>query len=463
MKRIKLEITSLSPLAIAGKKPGSVSEAEDHIPGSVIRGAIASHILQLSNLQLSNQQTPRIAEQNFTTGGGDFEALFLGDEPAIFQNAYPAVAKMADESNSTKKKSDLISQVVTDEVMVLPATAVSSKTNAGFKPKGNGVFDTLIDRFCADAYNYPYDPSDPKSLKDKTDARVEPFGGFYSKTNDSDSEIEYKYRSHSTTTRFLTRVGINRRRATSEDDILYSIEVFNESFVENPQAGFKNWRPVVYRSSIIVKDAELAKSLENFINQNYRLFRLGGATSRGLGKVTIKAEIEDASANVEARITELKNKLQERWKLWSVFGTPEKNLLENRTYFTLNLQADAILAENWRRTTVISPQMLCQAVELDNEFSQLSKEEQENFLKLEVAYSSYNYRSGWNAAWGLMKDIELVTNRGAVYLFSTKQPDFWMDKLKELELKGIGDRTSEGFGNVQICNPFHLIMREEAV
>ncbi|MBW4634702.1 MAG: CRISPR-associated RAMP protein Csx10 [Iphinoe sp. HA4291-MV1] len=459
MKLIKLKITTLSPLAIAAKKAGSVSEAEDHIPGSVIRGAIASQILQLSN-----QETPRIAEQNLATGGGDFEALFLSDEPAIFQNAYPAVAKMADEFNFTQKKPDLISEVVTDEVMVLPATAVSSKTNPGFKPKYNGVFDTLIDRFCADAYNFPYDPSDPKSLEDKTDARVEPFGGFYSKTNKkiNDSEIKYKYRSHSTSTRFLTRVGINRRRATSEDDILYSLEVFNESFLENPQAVFKNWRPVVYRSSVLVKDAKLAKSLENFINQKFHLFRLGGATSRGLGKVEIKAEIEDASADVEARIAEFQNKLQERWKLWSVFGKPEKNLLE-RTYFTLDLQADAILTENWRRTTVISPQMLCQAVELDDEFSQLRKEEQEDFLKLEVAYSSYNYRSGWNAAWGLMKDIELVTNRGAVYLFSTNQRDLWMDKLKQLEWKGVGDRTCEGFGQIQICNPFHRVMREEAV
>jgi CRISPR-associated protein Csx10 len=99
---------------------------------------------------------------------------------------------------------------------------------------GNGVFDTLIDRFCAEAYNYPFDPSDPKSLEDKTDARVEPYGGFYSKTDDS--TVLHKYRSHSVSTRFLTRVGINRRRATSEDDILYSIEVLNESFVKNPKA-----------------------------------------------------------------------------------------------------------------------------------------------------------------------------------------------------------------------------------
>lgn len=318
MNRIKLKITALSPLAIAAKKPGSISEAEDHIPGSVIRGAIASQILQLSN-----KQTPGISEQNLATGGGEFEALFLSDEPAIFQNAYPAIAKIADES-----------KFVEEEVMVLPATAVSSKTDSGFKPKANGVFDTLIDRFCADAYNYPFDPSDPKSLKEKTDARVEPYNGFYSCKDG-------KYRSHSVTTRFLTRVGINRQRATSQDDILYSIEVLNESFVKNSQG--HNWHPVVYRSAIIVNNENLAKSLTNFINDNSQIFRLGGATSRGLGKVKIEAEIDDVVINIETKITEFNEQLKQRWQLWSVFGEAENNLLEDRKYFTIDLQSDAIL------------------------------------------------------------------------------------------------------------------------
>lgn len=438
MQRIKLTITALSPLAIATKKPGSVSEAEEYIPGSVIRGALASQILQLSGIK-----EPGIEKQDLTTDGGDFQALFLGEESAIFHNAYPAVAKTED-----------ISSIVTDDIIVLPATAVSSKTKPGFKlKKGNGVFDTLIDRFCADAYNYPFDPSDPESLQDKTDARVEPLGGFYSCNND-------KYRSHSVSKRFLTRVGINRQRATSQDDILYSIEVLNESFVKNPKE--KNWQPVVYRSEILIEDAELAKSLEKFLNDNPRSLRLGGATSRGLGKVEIKAKIEDAVTDVDSRIATFNDTLKSRWQLWSVFGKPEKNLLENRTYFTLDLQADTILSENWQRTTVISPSMLCEFVGLEDEFAQLPNEAKDDFLKLEVAYSSYNYRSGWNSAWGLMKDIELVTTRGGVYLFSTNKPEIWTSKLNELELKGVGDRTCEGFGKVQICNEFHNIFRENA-
>lgn len=83
-------------------------------------------------------------------------------------------------------------------------------------------------------------------------------------------------------------------------------------------------------------------------------------------------------------------------------------------------------------------------------------------LEMHVAYSSYEYRSGWNSAWGLMKDVELVTNKGSVYLFSTTEPEKWYAALENLERKGIGDRTCEGFGQVEICNEFHQVFREEA-
>jgi CRISPR-associated protein Csx10 len=83
-------------------------------------------------------------------------------------------------------------------------------------------------------------------------------------------------------------------------------------------------------------------------------------------------------------------------------------------------------------------------------------------LQLHTAYTSYDYRSGWNSAWGLMKDMELVINQGGVYLFSTTQPDSWKQELANLESRGIGERTGEGFGQVEICSPFHLVFREEA-
>ena len=404
MKQIQLKITALSPLAIGLKKPGSVSEASDYIPGSVIRGAMASKMIQQSNLQ----------NPDLTANGGDFQTLFLSENPAIFRNAYPA------SSDSEA------------EVKVLPATALSSKTNPGFKPKGYGVFDSLIDRFCADSYGHPYDPNCPKD-----GGRVEPYTGFYSQKKDK------KYKSHSVSKRLLTRVGINRSRATAEEQILYSIEVLNET---------QEKKPVVYRSSIIVEHDNLGNLLTEFITKNYQNFRLGGSASRGLGKVEIEATAEEVKITIQSRIKQFNHVLQQRWDEWgNLFGNLS---LENRTYFTVDLQSDAILTENWRRTTVISSEMLQQFSEVNN-----------LPVELHIAYSSYDYISGWNSAWGLMKDVDLVTNKGAVYLFSTtkNKEKAWIEALKKLEMKGVGDRTCEGFGQIQVCNEFHTVFRENAV
>jgi CRISPR-associated protein Csx10 len=420
MQRIELEIKALSPLAIARYKPGgSISKAIEYIPGTVIRGAVAAQILNESGHQFSD----------LTENGGNFQSLFLSENPAIFQNAYPALVI----------NGKIIHQARFEDNGVLPTTALSSKNKPGFKskeddPKKNGVFDTLIDRFCAEGYGYPYDPNCPK---DK--GRVDPAGiSFYCKFNK-------KYHSLSANKRLLTRVGINRRRAASEEEILYSVEVLNESQEKKQQ-------PVCYRGAILVED-DLAESLRDFIQLRNQNFRLGGSTSRGLGKVEITTKKPvSAKIDVEQRIAKFTKSIQDRWREWGIFGVPLKELSGDRTYFTLDLQSDAILTENWRRTTVISEKMLQHFAKVEDPS-----------LKLEAAYSSYDYLSGWNAAWGLMKDVELITNKGSVYLFSTTQREIWDNVLGELEVRGVGDRTSEGFGQIQICNEFHLVMREEAV
>lgn len=409
MKRINLEIKALSPLAIGKQKPGSsIIETERYIPGSVIRGAVAAHILKFAATSISESD--------------DFQRLFLGENPAIFQNAYPASLDIDGDT------------IIQKNVKVLPSTALSSKNKSGFTPEKNGVFDTLIDRFCAEGYGQLYEPNCPNDIKD---GRVDAFTGFYSELND-------EYYSHSATTRLLTRVGINRRRATSEDQILYSIEVLNESQDHKK-------KPVVFTGAILVVD-ELAEALQSFLHMYQEYIRLGGAMSRGLGRVEIKASIVEIKPKVTNQIQQFNDKLRQRWKEWKIFGTPLEDFPKNRTYFSIDLQSDAILSENWRRTTVISEAMLQQ-------FTGVS----DSSLLLHAAYSSYDYLSGWNSAWGLMKDVELITNNGAVYLFSTTDKNAWTSALEKLEITGIGERTAEGFGQVGICDNFHLVVREEAV
>ncbi len=426
MNRVDLLITAESPLALGRRRPGgSISEVETYIAGSVLRGAIASQILQQANQSGSEPQS------------GDFQELFLGDRAAIFWNAYPAIAQVGEDRWS----------IVNDTIRVLPATAVSSKTNPGFRSAGQGgVFDTLIDSFCKDAYQQAFEFTDPSAQGDGANLQTEPYSAFYSIT-------DQQYCKHEVSSRFLTRVGINRRRATAEEQVLYSVAVLNESFAERPKAARHErqcWRNVVYRSTVLIEDDALASAFITFINQEPQSFRIGGSTSRGLGKVKLKAVAGTPSNSLKSRLDRFNQALKDRMSCWSIFGQHDADL--SRTYFTIDLQSDAILNENWQRTTVISTAML-------KEFAGIT----DSSVSLHTAYSSYDYRSGWNAAWGLMKDVELVTNRGGVYLFSVDvaEAQQWVGALEQLENKGVGDRTVEGFGQVRICDEFHLRFREE--
>jgi CRISPR-associated protein Csx10 len=439
MNCIELTIKAQAPLAIGRQKPGGlVSESENYIPGSNIRGAIAGHILRAANQR----------NADLSSNGGDFQSLFLDPDIAIFQNAYPAIARIS--------KSELA--CVHDPIRVLPATALSSKENGGFKmheqpepEQAGGVFDTLLDRYCAEQCEQVYDPSCPRDR-----GRVEPYGGFYSRTDQSLKKGEYRYRRHGATTRFLTRVGINRRRATAQDEMLYGIEVLNESFLRDTKDKYPKWEYHTYRGYIWLQDTKLAHTLQTYINHHAQTFRIGGSVSRGLGRVILEANLQSPASNVQTRVQNFNTKLRERWQLWSTLLSGDR-ALPDRTFFAIDLQSEAILAENWQRTMVIVPSMLSDINGMQNVD-----------LHLHASHASYDYRNGWNAAWGLMKETELITNCGSAFLFSINTPDAWKNKnwvavLEDLETRGIGDRTAEGFGQVRICDEFHTIVRENAV
>jgi hypothetical protein len=78
MEAIELTLTAESPLAIGRQKPGgSISEAQDFIPGSVIRGALADLLLRQSRHRPGEALT------------GDLAALFTEARAAVFTHAYP--------------------------------------------------------------------------------------------------------------------------------------------------------------------------------------------------------------------------------------------------------------------------------------------------------------------------------------------------------------------------------------
>jgi CRISPR-associated protein Csx10 len=122
-------------------------------------------------------------------------------------------------------------------------------------------------------------------------------------------------------------------------------------------------------------------------------------------------------------------------------------------YFSIDLRSDALLRrDGWEPTVQLDAALLRAATGVDDPS-----------LTLVRAHAAPEWRGGWQAAWGVPKPTELVARRGSCYLFRTSNLGAWSTALEALETLGMGARTAEGFGEVRVCDAFHLVLRENAV
>ncbi len=396
---LSLQVTLESPIIIGGRKPsGQAVESLNYIRGGLIRGALANELL---------------AELENSPPDADFKKLFLEDDAAIFRNCTPA----------TK---------------VLPATAVSCKDSPGFSADGKGgVFDTLIERIVAEKVEWMYHPNCPHCS-----GRVESHSGYYEVTDDS-------YKERHINTRLLTRVAINRQRKVAEEGLLYHLTSVDPIIVktkkQNSQEETES-EPVVLHGSVRVPSYlidKVAQTLEQ------KVMRLGGGSTRGLGRVDIAVKNRPMINSINERVQKFNNALSKVWKAYKCLPNTDIDEFEG-SYFTVNLQSEAILkaVDGWQRTMVLTAQMLQDMADCSAQ------------VKFVRSFASYGYAGGWNAAWRLPKDTELVTNMGSVFVFHTLDIDAWLSALENLENIGIGNRCEEGYGQVTICDPFHLHTRD---
>ena len=345
-----------------------------------------------------------LAELENRKPDAEFRKIFTEDDASIFRNCTPGTE-------------------------VLPATAVGCKDFAGFIADGkHGTFDTLLERIVSEKAGWMYQPNCPQC-----GGRIEAQSGFYEVKNGSHKEKRLN-------TRLLTRVAINRQRKVAEESLLYHLNAIDPVIVktkENEEA-----EQVMLHGSVRVPSDhvdKVAQTLQQKVN------RLGGGSSRGLGQVSITVENKKPPKPVDERITHFNGKFKTLWQVYA--SLPNTDIGEcERDYFTVNLQSEAILtaADGWQRTMVLTAQMLQDMTRCDTE------------LTLVRSFASYGYAGGWNAVWRLPKDTELVTNMGSVFVFHTSDIDAWIPALQGLEDTGIGNRREEGYGQITICDPFHL-------
>lgn len=400
---LTIKVTLKSPLITGGRKPtGQAVEAVQHIRGGLMRGAIAKAWL---------------ADSEDGEPDADFRQLFLNDGAGIFRNCYPGPN-------------------------VLPATAVGCKDFSGFLKKGDdekhGIFDTLLEQIAAEKAGWLYQPGCP-CCNGRVDAKT----GFYTK-----SDQVYQLRNLST--RLLTRVAINRHRRVAEDELLYHLNAVDPLSTEKKKGdlnGSEERRKVSLHGSIRVP-SDLVSKVSDTLQKQVQW--LGGGTSRGLGRVCVKVTKSNNSDSLENRIAGFNEELQKLWETYCHLPNVKMDAFEG-TYFSIDLQSDAILtaADGWQRSIVLTAPMLQEIADCNVP------------VTLIRSFASYDCVSGWNAAWGLPKETELATRMGSVFIFHTPDVESWKLCLKTLENTGIGNRREEGFGQILICDPFHLRTREK--
>jgi len=404
---IKVNIKARAPLLISERRPdGQFRPSSSYIPGAVWRGALAQQML--------NEGEP-------TNGDSDFAVLFTKDSAPQFRNAFPASVKRTENGEQF------------EVALPLPATAFSCKAESGFKAQGkHGVYDGLIDRLCCEELGIkaPYLPCCDDPSHETQGERVEAYGGFH-----------LGEKSLATPLHLTTRVAINRRRKVAEPNLLYSPLVISESSPDRA--------PTAFSASLVFEEKDRG-IVESRLNQ---LTHVGSGSARGFGRVDVTTE-PIATDDLSNRLAAFNQWVSRRWRLWAQAEcdrTPQ-HTPDNGAFFAVLLLADAVLRlDGWTPTVRLEPRMLGAGLE---------------DTTLLRCYATAEYRGGWNTAWGLPKDTDLAARMSSVYVYHAPRradDESLANALRDLEVRGVGDRSKEGFGQVRVCDEFHIqIQRSNA-
>ncbi len=425
MTRLLITIKTLSPLYAGAFKPyGSFLETHAEISGALLRGAVAGKTLpECAAPELINNheacEVKDICPFYYLTTGVAFPICPIAD---IGRPTEPPLRTMV-------------------TCKAAPGFAFQSTTR---EPK-HGVFDNLLAHVAFNELRRlgvrpaklpPQRCEHRVGEDDFCNAALEPFGKRYV------SEGRGRYHSApSLRTRRMTHVGINRRRETAEQGLLFSVQ----AIAEGAQFIGRMAAPESWDESRVEEFKQLLKNIT----------RIGGEQTYGLGRVEITVkEADDDKEDVPTRVSEFNAKFKEMWSEYGSKDTPQGD------YFTIDLLTPALLTTPDGTPTVqLSAQMLKgRAAELG--FAQLPDLEEvcppdDAGVPRPLMFTAPTVVAGWSEAWKLPKPPALAAVAGSVYVFRTNDISAWHDALTQIEAHGIGARREEGFGALRVCDPFH--------
>lgn len=425
---LAVKISLASPLLITSKQVGFVWESETLIPGSVLRGAVAS-------VAARKADTPQKRDQFL-------EKVFNRPDAPGFSHAYLGLKR---------------------PVGILPLTARTCKKFPGFQrdaqdDERHGIVDTLLQQ--------AFQPSREESIcqrcvsgSGKTiPAEIGPYA--VSSAGDKD----WRYVSPRPLFRRIGRTAVSRERGAVAERMLYTFETIATQMHlgELDRDGLPLKARTSFYASVHINGDDLWR--EDWAKWLQSIEYLGRSRSRGLGNVEIsvqpqtdqlpteRARIQTAMALTEGAPRNVDKpdyqlSLLERIQAFNHTAYQYNSSAESpkHWYFTIDLQSDTIWGDVTGPSAKLSPVDL--ALPSD--------------VQLQWWMAHHKKVGGWSAAWGLPKPLLLALSAGSVFLYRVPVDDESLtrqvlDRCIELEQAGIGQRNKEGYGEVQICAPFHL-------
>lgn len=420
MEELYIEINALSPLAIRSDHAPGGAATTSYISGTTFIGALAA--------------AHRLLRPHDTS---EFERCFL-NEQILYSNLYPA---SFDDPGLQDRNLP---------VYPLPRTAQSCKRHPGFlSPKksdndAHGVRDSLIDwaLFMLSPQNGTASLAALEEHKEcLCGERMDTLTGYYRRNDIKKSEI-IKAKEPK---RLRTHSGIDRRSATVQEGILYNRQVFEEGMHFWGALRFAGNQHLVSEFTSFLKD----------LDDKYRgMLRLGTGRTRGMGKVTIKAEPpkkaqRDPFELFKQRLEEFDTLVHDQAERFKLSG------LGTSFFFALTLHSPLILQDELLRYQG----SIETNANVDTKAARLEQLLDCAIPGLERIYQNAGVRrvAGWQELWGTPRMNEYAIEHGSVFLFACQgKPDEKIYKaLFNLEQGGIGKRRAEGFGCVCVSDQFH--------
>lgn len=406
------------PLLVGrGAATQNVQLGRDYIPGSVWRGAVAEAVLRAADALAPGNAHGQAAELPSEFGsvfGPETRFGFLYPVPGEGWDGFP-----------------------------LPLTVHSCKARPGFaggagdRAKGNGghgVVDLLPVRLRRHVGLAEELPSGCRVCAERLDR----YRGLGARKLAAPGQAN-AYKAVKVRRQLLVRVGLDRRTETAADGVLYALDAqvpgrdgalyFTGSWCGTPQA-----REALER---------LLDSACPRINSGWEV-RVGTARARGLGRAVL--EITKAATEKQPVLPPLEARLE----AFQPRREDGQLAAPDHLYFALLLRAPLLVRDaggvacGRPDARVLAQYVTCLPDKLE-------------FLET-LSVLEWESWDGWAMAWGLPKPVQAALAPGSVLVYRAPAGErrAVLTFLEEVENAGLGERTTEGWGEVVACDPLHL-------